>query len=125
MTRFATVAALCVGMTCALAAQGLDGAERHSVTATKSKTRDHADVVRLNSTVVPVPDGYRLPVIYVLDGNSLFPLVGYLTNAFVSFSQQLPAALVVAIGYPRDPSLSRADDIKRQLMTRTHDLSPP
>jgi predicted alpha/beta superfamily hydrolase len=52
----------------------------------------------VNSTVAPVPDDFQLPVIYVLDGNSLSPLVGYLTNAIVSFSRQLPAALVVAIG---------------------------
>ena len=78
----------------------------------------------MNSTVAPVPDDFRLPVIYVLDGNSLFPLVGYLTNAIVSFSRQLPAALVVAIGYAPDPSSSRAHNIKKSQALRTRDLSP-
>jgi len=103
----------------------IDGSQRYVIPSTKSRSRYQIDVLRVNSTVAPVPEGYRLPVIYVLDGNTLFPLVAEMVNLNASFSKALPAVLVVSIGYPADPALNRADNIKEQLSKRTRDLSPP
>ena len=47
-----------------------------------------------------------------------------MVNVNTSFSKALPAVLVVAIGYPSDPAVSRADNI-RAPARRTRDLSPP
>jgi hypothetical protein len=55
-------------------ASPFDGARRYVVASSKNNTLYQIDVLRVNSTVAPVPDDFRLPVIYVLDGNSLFPL---------------------------------------------------
>ena len=114
---------LCVVTAGSAGAQDLEPA-RHVVASTKSKTRYQVDVLRVSSTVAPAPAGYKLPVIYVLDGNSLFPLAGYLANAIVTFSNRLPAVLVVAIGYPAEPGLSRAENVKNRLSARTRDFSP-
>lgn len=103
----------------------IQGSQRYVVAATKSQARYQIDVLRVDSTVAPLPDGFRLPVIYVLDGNTLFPLVAQMVNLNASFSRTLPAVLVVSIGYPADPSLNRADNIKEQLSRRMRDLSPP
>ena len=103
----------------------IEGSQRHVVASTKSQTRYQIDVIRVDSTVVPLPPDFRLPVIYVLDGNSLFPLVSHMVNVNTSFSKALPAVLVVAIGYPSDPAVSRADNIRDHLSRRTRDLSPP
>jgi hypothetical protein len=84
-------------------ASPFDGARRYVVASAKNNTLYQIDVLRVNSTVAPAPDDFRLPVIYVLDGNSLFPLVGYLTNAIVSFSRQLPAGCL-----PATPGRGRA-----------------
>jgi uncharacterized protein len=103
----------------------IQGSQRYVVAATKSQARYQIDVLRVDSTVAPLPDGFRLPVIYVLDGNTLFPLVAQMVNLNASFSTTLPAVLVVSIGYPTDPNLNRVDNIKEQLSRRTRDLSPP
>jgi uncharacterized protein len=103
----------------------IEGSRRYVVAATKSQTRFQVDVLRVDSTVVPVPAGFMLPVIYVLDGNSLFPLAAQMANVSTSFSSKLPAVLVVSIGYPTDLAPSRADNVKQNLARRTRDLSPP
>lgn len=102
----------------------IQGSQRYVVAATKNKTRYQIDVLRVDSTVAKRPDGFRLPVIYVLDGNTLFPFVAQMVNLNTSFSSVLPGVLVVAIGSPADPALSRADNIQAQLALRTRDLSP-
>jgi predicted alpha/beta superfamily hydrolase len=103
----------------------IDRALRYVVTSTKTKTPYQIDVLRVDSTAAPATEGYRMPVIYVLDGNSLFPLVAHMANVIGSFSRELPAVLVVSIGYPPDPSVSRAAALKERLAWRTRDLSPP
>jgi predicted alpha/beta superfamily hydrolase len=103
----------------------IQGSERYVVAAAKSQARYQIDVLRVDSTVAKFPDGFRLPVIFVLDGNTLFPMVSQMVNLNASFSSALPAVLVVSIGYPTDPGLNRADNIKQQLARRTRDLSPP
>jgi predicted alpha/beta superfamily hydrolase len=102
----------------------IQGSQRYVVAATKSQTRYQIDVLRVDSTVAKMPEAFRLPVIYVLDGNTLFPMVAQMVNLNTSFSSALPAVLVVSIGYTTDPALNRADNIKAQLSRRTRDLSP-
>src|SRR6185503_13901764 len=58
-------------------------------------------------------------------GNTLFAMVSQMASAMVSFNSRLPAVLVVAIGYPADPTTNLGDDIKRKQALRTRDLSPP
>ena len=102
----------------------IDRALRYTVTSAKTGARYQIDVLRVDSTVVPVPEDHRLPVIYVLDGNSLFPLVAHMANVIGSFSKELPAVLVVSIGYPPDPSVPRAAALKQSLARRSRELSP-
>ena len=72
---------------------------------------------------MPPPAGYRLPVIYGLDGNGLFPLAAQISSSMVAFGR-LPAALVVSIGYPVDPALPWAENFKNRLTWRARDLTP-
>ena len=102
----------------------IEGGERYTLAATRNSHTYQIDVFRVDSTVVPPPANYQLPVIYVLDGNSLFLLVSHIANTIVTFSNTMPAALIVSIGYPADPALSRGANIKNQLSWRTRDLSP-
>jgi predicted alpha/beta superfamily hydrolase len=101
----------------------IDRAERHMLRASRTGLTYQIDIVRVESTLVPQPAGYRLPVIYVLDGNGLFPLVAQIASSMVAFSP-MPAALVVSIGYPVDPALTRAESLKNRLTWRTRDLTP-
>ena len=103
----------------------IDGAERYALRASRTGLGYQIDVVRVESTLVARPAGYRLPVIYVLDGNGLFPLAAQIASSMVAFSNKLPAALVVSIGYPADPALTRADNFKNRLTWRTRDFTPP
>jgi predicted alpha/beta superfamily hydrolase len=103
----------------------INNSQRYTLTSTRTKTTYLVDVARVESGLVPVPQDYRLPVIYVTDGNSLFPLAVQLANMSVTFSSKIPAALVVAIGYPTDPALTKPANLKNQLSWRTRDLAPP
>jgi predicted alpha/beta superfamily hydrolase len=103
----------------------IEGAEQYTLTATKSKNTYRVDVYRVNSTIGKLPENYRLPVIYVLDGNTMFPMVSQMVNTSVSFSSQLPAVLVVAIGYVSDPALTRGQNITNSVAWRNRDLTPP
>src|SRR5215510_1206116 len=102
----------------------ITGAERYTLTAAKTKNKYLIDILRVDSTLVKLPENYKLPVIYVTDGNSLFPLVSYLASVSVSFSAQIPAALVVSIGYVADPALTPAQNIANSLSWRNRDLAP-
>jgi predicted alpha/beta superfamily hydrolase len=103
----------------------INGSQRYTLTSSRTKTTYLVDVARVESGMVPVPADYRLPVIYVTDGTSLFPLATQLANMIVTFSSKMPAALVVAIGYTADPALSKSDNLKNQLALRERDLAPP
>jgi predicted alpha/beta superfamily hydrolase len=103
----------------------INNSQRFTLASSRTKTTYLVDVARVESGLVPVPQDYRLPVIYVTDGNSLFPLVVYIANSSVTFDSKMPAALVVAIGYASDPALSRAANLQNQLSWRTRDLAPP
>jgi uncharacterized protein len=59
---------------------------------------------------VRLPEGYdehaRYPVVYVLDGDSLFPILAA-THLFLTFDEGLPEAIVVGIAYGSfDPSIN-------------------
>ena len=103
----------------------IEGSQRYTLTSAKTQRRYLVDVLPIDSIVKPVPADYRRPVIYVLDGNSLFPLVSHVAKAIGLFSSQVPGVLVVSIGYRRDAALSYAENVKTQLAWRTRDLSPP
>src|SRR5687767_11287041 len=102
----------------------IDGSERHTLRASRTGLAYQIDIVRVESTFVAEPAGYRLPVIYVLDGNGMFPLAAQIASSMVTFGAP-PAVLVVSIGYPADPALTRAETIKNRLAWRTRDLTPP
>jgi predicted alpha/beta superfamily hydrolase len=103
----------------------IDGSERHMLRASGSGLAYQIDILRVESILVPQPAGYRLPVIYVLDGNGMFPLAAQVVSSSVAFGNRLPAALVVSIGYPADPALTRAETLTNRLTWRTRDLTPP
>src|SRR5262245_59692172 len=106
------------------AASTITGAQRYTLTAAKTKHTYLVDVLRVDSTHVTLPEKYRQPVLYVTDGNSLFPLVAHIASVSVSFSTKIPAALVVAIGYVSDPALTPAQNIANSLSWRNRDLAP-
>jgi uncharacterized protein len=100
----------------------IDGSERYTLRANGTGIGYQIDIVRVESIFVPQPANYRLPVIYVLDGNGMFPLVAQIASSMVTFGAP-PAVLVVSIGYPADPT--RAETLKNRLAWRTRDLTPP
>lgn len=62
---------------------------------------------------VSLPEGYqtdrnvRYPVVYVLDGDSLFPILAA-NHLFLNYDENLPKAIVVGIAYGLfDPGRSR------------------
>jgi predicted alpha/beta superfamily hydrolase len=103
----------------------IEGAEQYTLTAAKSRNRYRVDIYRVNSTIGKLPENYKLPVIYVLDGNTMFPMVSQMVNTNIAFSAQIPAVLVVAIGYVSDPALTRAQNITNSVSWRNRDLTPP
>lgn len=68
---------------------------------------------RVHHIHVRYPEGYdpaaatRYPVVYVLDGDSLFPLLAP-THLFLHYDEQLPEAIVVGIAYGSfDPAINK------------------
>lgn len=64
---------------------------------------------------VRLPEGYdpaaskRYPVVYLLDGDSLFPMLAP-THLFLTYDEKLPEAIVVGIAYGGfDPSINKRD----------------
>ena len=64
---------------------------------------------------LPVPEGERFPVIYVLDANWAIGNAIEFTRMHAGYS--LPNAIVVGIGYPEDGAMDR-------LLLRTRDMTP-
>lgn len=87
----------------------LDGTEQWSMKSAEG--RDYRIMVSLPEGDVPYTGGY--PVIYVVDGNALFPAL----HAAKRTQDRLKGSIVVAIGYPSDTPY----DFNR----RAFDLSPP
>lgn len=71
--------------------------------------------VSMPSGTPPPPDGY--PVLYVLDGNSVFASFAEARRIQEISDDKLANTLIVAVGYPTD----KAYDYRR----RMHDLTPP
>ena len=72
-------------------------------------------VGRLFHIYVRYPAGYadktkrRYPVVYLLDGDSLFPLLA-VSHLFLTNDEQLPEAIIVGIAYGSfDPAINRRD----------------
>jgi predicted alpha/beta superfamily hydrolase len=68
---------------------------------------------RVHHVYVRYPEGYdatattRYPVVYVLDGDSLFPLLAP-THLFLHYDEQLPDAIIVGIAYGGfDPAINK------------------
>ncbi|MDH7452183.1 alpha/beta hydrolase-fold protein [Luteimonas composti] len=68
---------------------------------------------RTHHVYVRLPEGYeaepgrRWPVVYLLDGDSLFPLLAS-THLFLTYDEALPEAIVVGIAYGGfDPAINR------------------
>lgn len=68
---------------------------------------------RVHHVYVRYPEGYdpaaatRYPVVYLLDGDSLFPLLAP-THLFLHYDEQLPEAIVVGIAYGGfDPAINK------------------
>ncbi len=68
---------------------------------------------RVHHIYVRHPEGYdpaaatRYPVVYVLDGDSLFPLLAS-THLFLHYDEKLPEAIVVGIAYGGfDPAINK------------------
>src|SRR5690606_19925242 len=64
---------------------------------------------------VRTPEGYDAagaqtwPVVYLLDGDSLFPLLAP-THLFLGYDEKLPEAIIVGIGYGSfDPAINKRD----------------
>lgn len=67
--------------------------------------RTHHVYVRLPEGYEVAPD-HRWPVVYLLDGDSLFPLLAP-THLFLSYDEGLPEAIVVGIAYGSfDPAIN-------------------
>lgn len=72
-----------------------------------------AAIGRTYHIYVRLPEGYntntaaRYPVIYLLDGDSLFPLLSP-THLFLTYDEKLPEAILVGISYGGfDPSINK------------------
>jgi predicted alpha/beta superfamily hydrolase len=76
-----------------------------------SKVNGHAYSMEVSAPEAPAPPG-GYPVIYVIDGNGYFPSV----VGAVRMNGNAPQAVVVGIGYPRDPAwiATEADAVRRQ-----------
>jgi uncharacterized protein len=68
---------------------------------------------RVHHVYVRYPEGYdataatRYPVVYVLDGDSLFPMLAPM-HLFLHYDEQLPEAIVVGIAYGGfDPAINK------------------
>jgi hypothetical protein len=69
---------------------------------------------------LPVPAGTRLPVIYVLDGNWIFPQAAQIARALSIGADAIPQAVVVGIGYPVEGPMA----FPRAAALRYRDLAP-
>ncbi|WP_056880614.1 alpha/beta hydrolase-fold protein [Pseudoxanthomonas sp. Root630] len=70
---------------------------------------------RVHHVYVRLPEGYdpaastRYPVVYLLDGDSLFPLLAP-THLFLHYDEKLPEAIVVGIAYGGfEPAINKRD----------------
>ena len=103
----------------------IENASRYTVKSVYTGTTYLIDVLRVASALNPPDPSLALPVIYVLDGNTSFPMVSQMAAVSVPFSPSTPAVLVVSIGYATDAGLSRVENIMNRAAWRTRDYLPP
>ena len=103
----------------------IENTSRYTLKSAHTGTTYVIDVLRVASVLNPPESGVPLPVIYVLDGNTLFPMVSQMAAVSIPFSRSIPAVLVVSIGYATDAALSRAENITNRNAWRTRDYMPP
>jgi len=107
----------------ALGAATIEGSVRYSLKSASSGQQYLIDVLQVGP-VAPGDADEKLPVIYVLDGNGFFPFVAQSADWLGSISGEMPAALIVGIGYPLDESLSRTENLMQRVDKRAHDFTP-
>lgn len=78
-------------------------------------------VIDIARPLAPAVPGRSRPVIYVLDGNTLFALTCQISRLLEIGSDAIPAAVVVGIGYPTDDSL---EGHQRRRALRLRDFTP-
>jgi predicted alpha/beta superfamily hydrolase len=81
---------------------------------------DQTFVIDVALPPVPVTPGQKLPVIFVTDGSSTFPLAAQTARLLQFGPYPLPPAIVVGIGYPTDTN----EEWAMTSHLRTRDLSP-
>jgi uncharacterized protein len=75
----------------------------------KETGRHYHIYVRLPENYSKAPPNTRYPVVYLLDGDSLFPMLAP-EHLFLTYDEQLPEAIIVGIAYGSlDPSINKRD----------------
>jgi uncharacterized protein len=77
--------------------------------SSQQTSRRYHIYIRLPSDYSKASSETRYPVVYLLDGDSLFPILAT-EHLFLSIDEQLPEAIIVGIAYGSfDPSINRRD----------------
>jgi predicted alpha/beta superfamily hydrolase len=76
--------------------------------------------IQVSWPLVPVAEGQRLPVVYVLDGNHSFAMAAQAARMLQAGPFPMPPTLVVGIGY----HFERPGDAARWGMLRVRDFTP-
>jgi predicted alpha/beta superfamily hydrolase len=101
---------------------GLRDGHRHFLQSARTGFAYQIDVLQVLSPVRPPPSGGKLPVVFVLDGNLLFPAVASMAS-MLSLGE-MPSVLVVGIGYRLEPSLAPGPFLLQYQARRNRDYTP-
>jgi predicted alpha/beta superfamily hydrolase len=96
-------------------------ARRHFLKSAHTTRTYQIDVLPVLSPVRPPPGG-KLPVVFVLDGNLLFPAVSSMAS-LLSLGE-MPSVLVVGIGYQIDAALAPGPFLLQYQALRNRDYTP-
>lgn len=102
-------------------AQMLD-ARRYRLKAKAVDETYRIDVLPVISPFAPPAPGAKLPVVFVLDGNWMFPMLG--STALILALGMIPSILVVGIGYELDLSKGIGAFYGELTARRTRDYTP-
>lgn len=108
----------------------IERSARFIVEARSVDERYQIDVREVGTSRAPLRPRQKLPVIYVLDGNTQFQIVGPLADVLAAsrlsgMGPGIPQALMVSIGYAPDPAMSVAANLENITMNRRHrDYTP-
>jgi predicted alpha/beta superfamily hydrolase len=98
------------------------GAERYSLRARSVDETYQIDVLAVVSPLRLLAPNEKLPVVFVLDGSSYFPLVA--STATLLSLDAIPSILLVGVGYDLDPALSPGARMLEVLARRNRDYTP-